>query len=685
MKKRMGLILLNICMLLVLLPTAALAEETADTVWKVSTDDQGSQCYASAHSWEDLEKALKTVPEVTNMNQSELTIWVSDFTWPESTDGEMIDLVLDYPLTSQKSDTPNQMPRIYLYGKADDSGFTTWEIPEYINLTCYEDMEKDYYSAPVRIVVNGTLNLASEIEDYYKKSEIVVNGTLNCMPDAGGWSGADLRTISSVTVNEGGTFAAEYTEFAQEVILDRGASMKMGQTNYVFDLTVHSGAIFTPTSESAWYLFGTLTLDGGVELDAGSMSLWTNSGAHSGSVDAAIVTDGAAAVTGTIGMKVYQSAATLTLQGDLTVEMLSVNTSDPGTAKIIIPADSHAKISYINAGNAQNGLNMQVIGTLEFGVSGGCSKWKTGELVLGETAEDGTVTKGTVILRPSSHLFAAYLNKDGTVNEQVTGKITGNGTIKMYARICLDYYGGWGWYPGLFGYNCEEDETAPLYAQGYIADTVTIWRNWDENDLNCSHKWSDDGVIEIGPTCTRPGEKVYTCTDCGTEKVETIAATGHTEVTDAAVAPTCTGTGLTAGSHCSACGKTLSGRETVAALGHDWDPKNCAEAASCTRCSATREAGAHHYDLSGMCTVCGDTNSPVSFDTDTAAVTLSSMPEGAAKAWIAAYRNGQLLDIVAGQAGSNQMSDAARQADEIRVFYPGEDHSPVSGAHRLYA
>ena len=44
----------------------------------------------------------------------------------------------------------------------------------------------------------------------------------------------------------------------------------------------------------------------------------------------------------------------------------------------------------------------------------------------------------------------------------------------------------------------------------------------------------------------------------------------HTIVTDAAVAATCTETGLTAGSHCSVCGEVIVAQKEVSALGHDW-------------------------------------------------------------------------------------------------------------------
>ena len=47
-----------------------------------------------------------------------------------------------------------------------------------------------------------------------------------------------------------------------------------------------------------------------------------------------------------------------------------------------------------------------------------------------------------------------------------------------------------------------------------------------------------------------------------------LCADGHTPVVDAAVAPSCTESGLTEGSHCGACGKVLTAQTEVPALGH---------------------------------------------------------------------------------------------------------------------
>ena len=127
----------------------------------------------------------------------------------------------------------------------------------------------------------------------------------------------------------------------------------------------------------------------------------------------------------------------------------------------------------------------------------------------------------------------------------------------------------------------------PYYAIDLV--NIDIERSWA-----CDHTW-DDGEVTTEPTCTQTGVKTYTCSKCGSTRTEEIEAKGHTAVTDAAVAATCTETGLTEGSHCSVCKAVLVKQTVIPALGHAWSTNNCAEEATCTRegCDATRAAVEH--------------------------------------------------------------------------------------------
>ena len=83
-------------------------------------------------------------------------------------------------------------------------------------------------------------------------------------------------------------------------------------------------------------------------------------------------------------------------------------------------------------------------------------------------------------------------------------------------------------------------------------------------------------ITDIEPTCTEKGSKHQICSVCSkTIKTEEISAKGHVEITDKAVAATCTATGLTEGKHCSRCSTVLVAQTTVAAKGHSFSNKLC--------------------------------------------------------------------------------------------------------------
>lgn len=108
------------------------------------------------------------------------------------------------------------------------------------------------------------------------------------------------------------------------------------------------------------------------------------------------------------------------------------------------------------------------------------------------------------------------------------------------------------------------------------------------------HDW-DDGKITTESTCTEEGIKTITCRRCNETKTETIPATGHKEVIDAAQKATCTQEGKTQGSHCSVCGEVIIKQEIIPVLSHT-EVKDSAKDATCTEKGLTE--GSH-------CSVCG--------------------------------------------------------------------------------
>lgn len=98
-----------------------------------------------------------------------------------------------------------------------------------------------------------------------------------------------------------------------------------------------------------------------------------------------------------------------------------------------------------------------------------------------------------------------------------------------------------------------------------------------------------DWTVTTEATCTQNGKKSRTCKRDGCDATDTvdIPANGHTEVTDAAVEPTCTVPGKTEGKHCSVCNEILVAQTEIPAKGHTWTAASCTKPRTCSVCSAT--------------------------------------------------------------------------------------------------
>ena len=86
--------------------------------------------------------------------------------------------------------------------------------------------------------------------------------------------------------------------------------------------------------------------------------------------------------------------------------------------------------------------------------------------------------------------------------------------------------------------------------------------------LATGHTYSN---IVTPPTCTAVGYTMHTCSGCSySYNSDTVAATGHTEAIDVAVAATCLKTGLSEGKHCSVCEAVIVAQDIIPALGHEF-------------------------------------------------------------------------------------------------------------------
>ena len=147
-------------------------------------------------------------------------------------------------------------------------------------------------------------------------------------------------------------------------------------------------------------------------------------------------------------------------------------------------------------------------------------------------------------------------------------------------------------------YACTNEECNKYFADKYGIKEITdldAWKKGDGKIVATGHTEVTDEAVAA--TCTQTGlTEGKHCSVCGAVTVAqtVVEATGHTEVTDEAVAATCTQTGLTEGKHCSVCGAVTVAQTVVEATGHT-EVTDKAVAATCTQTGLTE--GKH-------CSVC---------------------------------------------------------------------------------
>ncbi|MBR0510393.1 MAG: Ig-like domain-containing protein [Clostridia bacterium] len=209
-----------------------------------------------------------------------------------------------------------------------------------------------------------------------------------------------------------------------------------------------------------------------------------------------------------------------------------------------------------------------------------------------------------------------------------------------------------------------ETEITVTTAENGFTDTVTV-------TVLCAHAYD---VTRTEPTCTEDGEIRSVCAKCGDVQTEVLPATGHTEETVPAVAPTCVATGLTAGKRCTVCGDITVAPQTVAANGHSFaltgqtDP-NCIK------------AGTGYY----QCTVCTfeETREIAPLGHNFVADAARSTAPTCTAPGVAAYsctRCDATNDAVAALTGHTPVADAAVPASCLTPGKTAGSHCAVCGA-----
>lgn len=199
----------------------------------------------------------------------------------------------------------------------------------------------------------------------------------------------------------------------------------------------------------------------------------------------------------------------------------------------------------------------------------------------GEKAVNISYDEGDIIDSDFNPIDLDIINGTVNVTNYIPGDTNNDGIINPIDVVLLRRY-----ITGGFDSNINEN-AADVNADGRINTTdIVLIRRYIVGGYGIELKPSDDfhkhtieSIEKIEPTCTKDGNIAYWhCTTCDQYfsdskyvnvieiKDTIIKATGHIVVTDPAVAPTYTSTGLTEGSHCSVCNTVIKAQEVIPKL-----------------------------------------------------------------------------------------------------------------------
>ena len=476
------------------------------------------------------------------------------------------------------------------------------DITSYSTPTAYRTLTM---AAGANITVNGSISVSA-------KHTYASGSKLNGGSPTGAVAFIAMNADSKIAVNNGGALyaygfitgsgsveaksgAVVYENF--QIMDFRGGSQSTDMDNGVFPLsqyylqnievplTLHSGA--------KEYAYTTVYMS---SADFGSaVAFISNSGAmfnltsgyvvkdYDEATDRLVIKSYGDVTVSSINMSVGTSSINsknydLGIQNNMTVEAVSGNITInqdiaflPGS-QIIIGEEAKCTLG--------NGYNVYVYDADE---------WGTYASALNKTFIPVTYAPGRTYTRDEADLVDAKVVINGTIDASQGyiyttaggADISGNGTVKIkHGTQTVTYQ----------IIQAKDVANSQYIEIPLVSPTKDGWE--------ITHNTSGGEEIIKEATCSQEGQKQLYCS-CGAEsKLESINKLAHTEVIDAAVAATCTETGLTEGKHCSVCNEVIVAQTIVNATGHSLpEGATCYEAGHCAVCNVQLGEALGHEEV----------------------------------------------------------------------------------------
>ena len=246
------------------------------------------------------------------------------------------------------------------------------------------------------------------------------------------------------------------------------------------------------------------------------------------------------------------------------------------------------------------------------------------------------------------------------------------------------------------GSEYTDRKTRTLAATGHsFADPVFTWNgNTGAATRTCPSCGTTEDLtvrttnkVTTEPTCSKAGVRTFTATTTVDGKTYTATKTtaitklAHTPVTDAAVTPTCTESGLTEGSHCSVCGTVITAQETLPATGHSygdpafsWNGYTATARRTCARCGNVEKLSptvTNKITRQATCTASGT-------QTYTATVTVDGKNYTSTKARTLAATGHNYVNGICTKCGDTLVTFTIQKGNEAETaLTPGNSSSPI--------